>query len=68
MEWIKTSERLPENQDLNDECNKYHNIKIEGFDDARAMYCDGEWYFNYVAKIIKKVTHWLEPEPLKVSK
>lgn len=63
--WIKCSDRLPENQDLdegdNDYCFVYYD-DLSTYGTAKAMYCNGEWYTSYISKLIYPVTHW-QPLP-----
>ncbi|MCP4393537.1 MAG: DUF551 domain-containing protein [Alphaproteobacteria bacterium] len=59
-QYIKTSERLPENQSLKNPKNKYYRVFSSGYGEFKAMFADGEWYFNYISKIIVPVTQWYE--------
>lgn len=59
MRWISVKDELPENQSLLTQCNEYVLVYIPEFGEIKAMYCDGEWYINYLAKIIRPVTHWM---------
>ena len=58
---------MPENQDLEDDCNDYYyvyfdNLSVEGT--IRAMFCNDEWYTSYISKLIYPVTHWMPlPKP-----
>ena len=61
-EWISVEDRLPEEQDITEECNEYVCVSIPGYPPLKAMYCGGEWYTNYVSMIFKDVTHW-KPRP-----
>jgi hypothetical protein len=60
MEFIDVKKELPESSSINDECNEYYLVLVEGYDKCLAMYCDGEWYVNYYSKIVVPVTHWLK--------
>ena len=64
-QWISVKDRLPESQDIEDECNYYCLIYTRN-GVSRAMYCNGEWYTNYTSKVFINVTHWMPlPNPPK---
>ena len=54
MKWISTNEKLPESQ------NEYFLIYVKKYGVHIAMFSKGKWYSNYISKITKKVTHWME--------
>ena len=58
--FVSTQERLPESCSIEDECNPYYVVNIEGWGRNTAMFIDGKWYLNYFALIVADVTHWLD--------
>ena len=60
MKWINVNDRLPPEQDFNECCNKSVLVYLEGYGPKRAMYMSGEFYKDYTAKYIVKVTHWMD--------
>ena len=58
-EWISVEDRLPENQSISDEGNDYVLIDPLGYSPTKAMYCGGEWYVNYIAKVFVPVFNWM---------
>lgn len=64
---ISIEEELPTAEDLDGDSADLYLVEIEGFVPQIAMYLiapSGEcgWYINYIAKIIRPVTHWSKIE------
>jgi len=57
---IWESEKLPDSDSLNDECNDYYLVKVERYGAKFAMYIDGEWWTDYTSKLMVKVIGWTE--------
>lgn len=65
LNWIDASEELPTAEDLDGDSAERYLVEVEGFEPQIAMFLiapSGEcgWYINYIAKIIRPVTHWSE--------
>ena len=63
MEWIKTTDRLPES-DEHEEGNTYYFIYGK-YGVMKAMFIDNEWWNNYSSKIVCEITHWIKIEKPK---
>ena len=59
-EWIDTSKELPQGQDITDECNDFHVVKLKNYGYKVAMFMGGNWFSDYASLIVKPVTHWLK--------
>lgn len=60
--FVSTQERLPKSCSVEDECNPYYVVKVDGWGLNRAMFIDGKWYSNYISVIVADVVAWFDEE------
>lgn len=71
--FIKTSDRLPDIQNLSSNCNKYYIVKLaKSYRLTNAMLCKNKkgkiaWYANYTSKIIIPVLEWLDESEEEIT-
>jgi len=59
-QFVKTKDRLPPSESLNDTCNTYYVVRLEQYGLQKAMYIDNGWYLNYFSKIVVPVIEWFD--------
>jgi len=47
---------------FDDDCHERYLVNVLKYGPQFAMYIDGEWWGDYVSKIGREVTHWMEIE------